>query len=110
MYNFFITMLSLLNQEIDAQKSMFGFWHTQMNLLNQQITENGGGKVPQTLGKFCTGCDKKAANLRCTVYRNPLKLGWFRHQEQCAMNFVPAETAVRRVNALKASKRAALGR
>jgi len=80
MYNMFITMLNLLNQEINLAP----------------------------IEAFCGGCSKRPNGV-CTVYANPAKLSWFRNKQQCAFNF-KAETKKKVVvNALKASKRAAKG-
>lgn len=80
MYQMFITMLSLLNQEINLAP----------------------------INAFCGGCTKEI-NGACSVYANPTKLMWFRNHQQCAFNFKSVAKKEKVVNALKASKRAAKG-
>ena len=80
MYNMFITMLNLLNQEINLAP----------------------------IEAFCGGCSKRPEGV-CTVYAQPTKLMWFRNHQQCAFNFKSATKEKKVVNALKASKRAAKG-
>jgi len=83
MHNFFITMMALLNQEINLSK----------------------------VNAFCASCSKNAAPEAslCTVYKEPLKLAWYRNGQMCAFNYKEKAKAKVVVNALKASKRAAKG-
>lgn len=114
MYNLFITMLTDVNKEIEAQialrkPSVLKLFLTTLALLGQEIDETSKLKL-RPLSVFCGGCDKVVEFGRCSVYANPVKLIWFRQGQQCAMNYVPEAQLEKKVNALKASKRAALGR
>jgi hypothetical protein len=81
---------------------MFNFFMTWMSLVNQELSY-------ARINAFCGGCNKEVAGA-CTVYPDPTKLMWFRNNQQCAFNFKTAPKAVeKKVNALKASKRAAKG-
>jgi hypothetical protein len=80
---------------------MFQTFLTWLTLLNQEISS-------ERINAFCAGCSKNVGV--CTVYADPTKLLWYRNNQQCAFNFkVGPKAPEKKVNALKASKRAAKG-